>query len=206
MAESDISICSQALVRLGDDAISAFDETFGGQICGKVYPFVRRRVLISYPWRVTLIKSKQLNKLTQEPNSEWRNAYQLPPDLFFGPRTVWNSSPGENSNKSPHQRFEIFEKTLLADIENVKIDYQIDVKEENMPIHMVEMMVLAIRAEIAFAVTDQQNTTDNALIVAFGSATDLGRGGYFREATRLDAQTRPPSRQRNFPLTAVRGS
>ena len=62
-SETDISISSQALPRLGDSPISSFNETFGAVTCGNVYPFVKRRVLVAYPWRVTMVKSQLLNKI-----------------------------------------------------------------------------------------------------------------------------------------------
>ena len=205
-SETDISLSSQALVRLGDEPISSFTETFGAVTCSNVYPFVKRRVLVAYPWRVSMVKSPILNKIVGSPNSEYKNAFQLPPDLYHGPRTVWNSQAGDTSSKSPYKGFEIFQNQLLTDETFIKIDYQVDVSERDMPHYLVEMVVKALIAEIAFAVTDQQNTKDEAMASAWGTVQDSGKGGYFREASRLDSQSRPPSRIKSFPLTAVRNS
>lgn len=206
LGETDISVSSQALVRLGDVSISAFNETFGGEQCGLIFPFVKEKVLSSYPWRVTMVKSKILTKVAAAPNSEYRNAFTLPPDLLFGPRTVWDSSEGDVGTKTPHLNFEIFGKQLLSDSVFIKIDYQVDVDTDKLPAHIIELYVLALKAEIAFVVTDQQNTADAARAEAWGTPQERMRGGYFAVAARIDAQTRPPSRIKRFPLTAVRQS
>lgn len=206
LGETDISVSSQALVRLGDVSISAFDETFGGEQCGVIFPFVKEKVLISYPWRVTMIKSKILNQVAAEPNSEYRHAYTLPPDLLFGPRTVWDSPPESVGDKTPFKNFEIFGKQLLTDATFIKVDYQVDVDTDKLPSHIIELLVLSLKAEVAFVVTDQQNTADAARAEAWGTPQERMRGGYFAVASRIDAQTRPPSRQKTFPLTAVRQS
>ena len=202
---TDISISSQALTRVGDSPISSFNETFGAVTCGNVYPFVKRRVLVAYPWRVTMVKSQLLNKIVGSPNSEYKYAFQLPPDLYHGPRTTWNSTAADTSTKTPFTDYEIFQNQLMTDVDHIKIDYQVDVAEKDMPHYLIEMMVKALMAEVALSVTDQQNIKDEALVSAWGLPSENGRGGYFREATRIDAQMRPPSRVKSFPLTAVRG-
>jgi len=205
-SETDISVSSQALVRLGDNPISSFTETFGAVTCSNVYPYVKRRVLVAYPWRVSMFKSPLLNQIAGSPNSEYKYAYQLPPDLYHGPRKVWNSPSGDTSSKTPFLDFDIIQNQLLTDATYIKIDYQKDVAENDMPHHLVEMMVRALMAEIAFTVTDQQNAADAAMSSAWGNPSEAGKGGYFREAARLDSAIRPASRVTTFPLTAVRSS
>jgi len=203
-SETDISVSSQALVRLGDNPISSFTETFGAKTCANVYPFVKRRVLVAYPWRISMVKSPILNQVLGSPNSEYKYAYQLPPDLYHGPRRVWNSPAGDTGSKTGFLDFDIYQNQLLSDATYIKIDYQVDVAERDMPHHLLEMMVKALMAEIAFSVTDQQNSATDAKISAWGNPSEAGKGGYFREATRLDSGIRPASRVTNFPLTAVR--
>ena len=152
-----------------------------------------------------MVKSQLLNKIVGSPNSEYKYAFQLPPDLYHGPRTAWNSTAADTSTKTPFTDYEIFQNQLMTDVDHIKIDYQVDVAEKDMPHYLIEMMVKALMAEVALSVTDQQNIKDEALVSAWGLPSENGRGGYFREATRIDAQMRPPSRVKSFPLTAVRG-
>ena len=203
-SETDISISSQALTRLGDSPISSFNETFGAVTCGNVYPFVKRRVLVAYPWRVTMVKSPLLNLIVGSPNSEYKNAFQLPPDMYNGPRTVWNSPAADTSNKTPYKDYEIFQNQLLTDVDYIKVDYQVDVAENDMPYHLLEMMVKALMAEVALSVTDQQNVKDEALISAWGMPSENGRGGYFRSASNADGRGKPSYAIHEFPLTDVR--
>src|SRR3546814_19099578 len=54
---TEVSICSNALLRLGADPINSFDEAdnFGSNIerarlCANLWPNVRRQVIRSHPW------------------------------------------------------------------------------------------------------------------------------------------------------------
>ena len=153
-----------------------------------------------------MVKSQLLNKIVGSPNSEYKYAFQLPPDLYHGPRTTWNSTASDTSTKTPFTEFERFQNQLLADVDHIKIDYQVNVAEKDMPHYLIEMMVRALMAEVALSVTDQQNVKDEALASAWGLPSENNSGGYFREASRIDSMVRPPSRVKSFPLTEVRNS
>ena len=198
---SDVSVCSQALQRLGASSISSFTEGSTGPLCANLYPQISLRVQAAAPWRFNTIKSQLLTRTLIEPPSQYKYAYQLPPDMLNDlPRTVWNS-PFNQGRSSQFTDFNIFEDKLLTSAEQILVDYQIEKVTDNFPIHVTELAIQATMAVIAFAVTDQQNTVDTALIAAWGRD---GRGGYFREAQRIDSQGHPSQAIKNFPLTAVR--
>jgi len=198
---SDVSVCSQALQRLGDRAISSFSEGSTGPLCANLYPQVSLRVQIAAPWRFNTIKSELLARTLTEPPTQYKYVYQLPPDMLNGlPRTVWNS-PFNQGRSSQFTDFNIFENKLLTSAEQILIDYQIEKVTDNFPVHVTELAIQATMAVIAFAVTDQQNTADTSLIAAWGKD---GKGGYFREAQRIDSQGHPSQAIKNYPLTAVR--
>ena len=201
---SDVGICSKALLRLGDSAISSFSEGSTGPLCAEIFPELKLRVLTSYPWRFNTLKSELLTRTLIEPPSQYKYAYQLPPDMLNDlPRTVWNS-PFNQGRSSQFTDFDIFEDKLLTSAEQILIDYQIDQVPDVFPNHVTNLTIYAMMAEIALAVTDQQNTADAAEIRAWGSPQERGKGGYFREAARLDSQGHPSQAIKNFPLTAVR--
>ncbi len=201
---SDVQVCSQALQRLGAEAITAFTEGANGPLCENLYPQIKLNVETSAPWRFNTIKSALLNRTLVEPPTQYKYVYQLPPDMLNGlPRTVWNSSFNQGRS-SQFTDFNIFEDKLLTSAEKILIDYQIEKVTDKFPVHITELAIQAMMAVLAFPVTDQQNTADAAFKAAWGSPAELGRGGYSRVARRIDAQGHPSQSIKNFPLTAVR--
>ena len=198
---SDVSVCSQALQRLGDAAISAFTEGSTGPLCANLYPQVSQRIQTAHPWRFNTIKSQLLARTLVEPPTQYKFEYQLPPDMLNRlPRTVWDS-PFNQGRSTQFTDFNIFEDKLLTNTEQILIDYQIEKVTDNFPVHVTELAIQAMMAVLALPVTDQQNTANTALLAAWGKD---GKGGYFREAARIDSQGHPSQRILNYPLVAVR--
>ncbi|MCK4784666.1 MAG: hypothetical protein KAV87_13010 [Desulfobacteraceae bacterium] len=196
---TDVSVFSQALVRLGDNPVSGLSELSPG--FADLFPQVKANVETSHPWRFNTIKSQLLTRTLTQPPSQYKYVYQLPPDMLNGqPRTVWNS-PFNQGRSSQFTNFNIFEDKLLTSAEQVLIDYQVPKVVDVFPIHVTELMIRALMAVIALPVTDQQNTADSALIAAWGKD---GNGGYSREARRIDSQGHPPQGIKNYPLVTVR--
>lgn len=201
---SDVQICSAALVRLGAKSISSFAELSTGPLCAEVFPDVKLRVLTAAPWRTILTKSPLLTRTLVTPATQYKYEYQLPSDMLTGlPRTVWNSE--FNSGRgTPYTDFDIFGTKLLTSSEKILIDYVVDIDPELLPPHINQLMIYAVAAEIALAVTDQQNTADTWFKIAWGTPQENGKGGYFKEAQRIDSQGHPSQAIKSYPLTAVR--
>lgn len=204
MALSDIDVCSNGLVRLGARPINDFTTGDTGTICGSVYPFIKQTVLTSYPWRITMRKSPLLPRSVTGPETDFKYSYQLPTDRIASPRKVFNSKTTPAGKQPKFTAYEIQDDKLLSSAEQILVDYQVDVTEQAMPFYLIELLTLALMAEIAFAVTDQQNVAELNTIKAWGVPSDNRRGGQFKVAARLDSQSQPPPRTENFPLTAVR--
>jgi len=201
---SDVGICSKALLRLGASAISSFSEGSTGPLCAEIFPELKLRILTSYPWRFNTIKSEQLNRTLAEPPTQYKYVYELLPDMLNNlPRTVWNS-PFNQGRSSQFTDFDIFEDKILTSAEKILIDYQIDKAPDVFPIHVTNLTIYAMMAELALPVTDQQNTANAAEARAWGTPQERGKGGYFREAARIDSQGHPSQAIKNYPLTAVR--
>lgn len=201
---SDLSVASSALIRLGDKSINSFSEGSSGPLAEGIFPDVKKRVETSAPWRFNTVKSLQLDKTTEVPPTQYQFAYQLPPDMLFDlPRTVWNSAFNAGRT-TPFMNFDIFENKLLSSAEQIFIDYQVLKDTENFPAHVVNLYIYAMMAELAFPVTDQQSTSDAAQTRAWGLPAEGGKGGYFKEAQRIDSQGHPSQSIKNFSLTAVR--
>ena len=204
MALSDIDVCSNALVRLGDVSINSFTTSDAARACGAIYPFVKLNVLTSYPWWITMKKSPLLGRSSTGPETEYKFAYQMPVERIGGPRKVFNSQTVPAGNQPPFTRFEIYGDKILSSSEKILMDYQVEVGENLMPFYLVELLTLAIAAEVALADTDKLALAEFFTIKAWGTPQENLRGGQFKKAARLDSQSHRPPRTQNFPLTAVR--
>lgn len=181
---SDIEICSNALVLLGEDPISSFTENVAAETCSDLYPSERNRILVGYPWRTTM-KKIQLTQNATAPVNEWRYSYNLPADrIGIGVRAVY---VGSSVDEKPDKAFEIFGDKLYFDADTCYVDYQHDPGETAYPPHLVALLEFAMAARLAEPITDSTEKAKHWFQMAFGTAVDQGKGGYYREARQLDA-------------------
>ncbi|HAI44822.1 MAG TPA: hypothetical protein DCM40_45410, partial [Maribacter sp.] len=150
--DTDVSICSQALLLLGANEITSFsDGTAPSAICNKLYPRVKSQTLGMYPWSFTL-KKTQLGQLTSTPTNVYSKEYQLPTDMFLGvPRAVYASLSTGNLPKITD--YEIQGDKLLTNETTIVIDYQQLVAESAMPSYFVQMMIYQMAWHLAEPVT-----------------------------------------------------
>ena len=87
-ANSPIDICSRALILIGAEPITSFeDDTSEALIAGSMYEDIARTNLTSTRWRFATNQSV-LNRLTDAPTGRFNSAYQLPDHLFVHAITV----------------------------------------------------------------------------------------------------------------------
>jgi hypothetical protein len=203
VGDSDVTICSQALLLLGESEISSFDD--GTQIsgaCSTLYSGVRDSVLSLYPFSFAT-KKAQLAQLTSTPVNEWTYEYALPSDMITGtPQAVYSSTAvGAN----PQQiGWEILGTAMQTDMTTVVIDYIYSVPEASMPPHFVQLLKYTMAAHLAEIVTDQIDKADYWRTLAFGRGDENGRGGFFRQSMNIDGRGQIPNFISTFPLTDVR--
>ena len=83
IADSDVSIASNALVLIGSSPISSFDDDDAGAVVAKnIYDEVVEDSLSSYPWRFAVKQSDALSRLSTAPDTIWDAAYQIPTDVL----------------------------------------------------------------------------------------------------------------------------
>ena len=201
--DTDVSICSQALLLLGANQITSFaDGTAPSSICSVLYPRVKAQSLGMYPWSFTLTK-QQLGQLTTTPTNVYLYAYQLPSDMFNGvPRAVYASTSTGTLPKITE--YEIQGDQLFTNETTIVLDYQKLVAEADMPAYFTQLLVYQMAWHLAEPVTDQTTKSDYWKTVALGTPSENMRGGYFRQAINIDGAGQSKTVIADYLLTDVR--
>ena len=200
--DTDLSICSDALILLGASPISSFTEgTDAAQACDRLYPDLRNSILSSYHWSWSLTKS-QISRLSTNPTNEWQYAYQLPGNMLSGVLAVFETAG--TTERSRRYGWEIYGEQLYTNMQTVYIDYQQSVSEAKMPVYFIRLLRMALAAELAIVITDQATKADYFRGQAFGSPGENGRGGLMREAMNIDARGQSTQIVEDYSLIEVR--
>lgn len=199
--DTDIRICSDALLLLGAAPISSFTEgTDESNICDRLYPDIKIKTLASYPWSFSF-KKVQLARLITTPTNEYKYEYQMPSDMIGVPRAVYDTA----DIGGPRRReYRLMGSKILTDYEKVYIDYQYNVPEYALPHYFVQLLKYQIAWHIALPITDQTEKSQYWKMIAEGNVSENGRGGYMRQAMNIDGQGKPTNAFQDFSLIDVR--
>ena len=202
VGDTDLSICSDALISLGASPLSSFTEgTDAAQACDRLYPDLKNTLLSTYVWSWTLAKI-QLARLSATPINEWKYAYQMPGDHLTGALAVFETDGTDQ--RSVRYGWEIYGNELVTNMETVFIDYQQTISEAKMPNYFVRLLRTALAAELAIVITDQSAKADYFRALAYGSPGENGRGGLIREAMNIDARGQSTQIIEDYSLIQVR--
>lgn len=178
---SSIDIASNALLLIGDNPISSFDDPgAGAQVAANIYPETKRRLLSEHPWSFAL-KQQRLNKLSQEPDvlTGYSNAFQLPTDLI----RIWNIQS--------HSDYILIGNLLYSNETEILATYIFDVDEVNLPPHFVKSLEYSLASDFAISVTE-----DNAMAGLFEQKAINSKS----QAMTIDSQGRPQQAIVDSPL------
>jgi len=178
---SSIDIASNALVLIGDNPISSFDDPgAGAQVASNLYPETKKRLLSEHPWSFAL-KQQRLNKLSQDPDvlTGFTNAFQLPTDLI----RIWNIQS--------HSQYILIGNLLYSNETEILATYVYDVDEVNLPPHFVKSLEYSLASDFAISVTE--DNTMAGLFTQKAMATT-------RQAMSIDSQSRPQQAIIDAPL------
>jgi hypothetical protein len=186
--ETDISICSSALILLGQPAIASFTEdSDAARTCAQLYPTQKAALLAAYPWAFSK-KKVQLARLVAVPISGWSYQYTMPTDRVGEAFAVFNSA---SVGARPILDFDVQGGRLLANHAELWLDYQYNVTEADMPAHFVQLLVFVLASIFAEPVTEVTAKSAYWHTVAYGNPEENMRGGYFRTAVGIDGRGRP---------------
>jgi hypothetical protein len=142
---SSVSICSNALLRLGDSPISSFtDPSKRATACANLYPEMRDAVLRSHPWNCAT-KRVVLAPVAEAPAFDYVYQFQLPDDWL---RTIQIGELG-----CP-LKYTIEGQRILANLDALKLVYIYrNTIEQSWDSTLVDVVTAAMTAVLAYPVT-----------------------------------------------------
>ena len=177
MQFSQISLCSQALTKIGASEIRSFsDGTAESDVAKYTYPLVKKRLLAAYPWSFAL-KTTTLAKLED-------GSFQLPGDFLRAVKVV------------PGLGYKIASGAIFIPASNVEMEYVYDADEADFSPMFASTLICHLAAEFALSLLDDAN---RHILLSRTAAMEL------REARLQESQQQSPRRIRAFPLINARG-
>lgn len=199
--DTDVKICSAALLLLGASPISSFTEgTDESNITKTLYPDIKIKTIATYPWAFSFKKVK-LSRLITTPTNEYKYEYQMPSDMIGLPRAVYDT---DTTYAVPRRDYKIQGSKILTNYEEVYLDYQYDVPEYALPHYFVQLLKYEMAWHLALPITDQIEKSDYWRQITEGTASDNGRGGYMRTAMNIDGQGQPTNYIQDYSFINVR--
>ncbi len=188
---SSIQLSSRALLKIGANTISSFDEgTVESEVASNMYDFIRDALISSHPWTFSYAQS-ELVKITSVPVADYDYAYQLPNDLL---RIISVGSTALGEGKGVDYR--VAEKKLHTNEDNIIISFIYRQSEENLPAFFDNVLIATLAAEFCLPITE--NTTRAELLYKLAETA-------FVKAKTIDSQQQTPQRLDVDTLIAVRG-
>lgn len=184
---TDVSICSAALLKLGDLPIATLNEnTKRALLCANVYPLAKLDVLRAHPWNCC-VKRVVLAPLVDAPAFSWRYQFTMPGDWL---RTMQVGYDGCMLD------YQFESNRILANTNVLPLMYVADVTEGEWDAKLVHVMTLRMEQDLAYAITKS------------ASLAELKAREYevaFRRAKSIDGQENPPEEWNDSPFITVRG-
>lgn len=188
MALSDIGLCSRALVRLGANPITSFnDGTAESEIAGTLYSSIRDSLLSAYPWTFAT-GQLELSEVVATPVADYQKSFQLPTD-YLRAISAGQGGRGRGTN------YRIMRGALHTNANEVILTYIFRPEEEEFPPFFDTALITRLSAEFCLPVTESTSRAEALYRIADQE---------FARARQIDAQQDSPNRLEDFTLIDVR--
>lgn len=155
-ANSAVDICARALILIGADPITSFDEdTTEALVASNMYEDVARASLVNSRWRFATNQAV-LNLLSAAPTGRYDRAYQLPTDLLMLHAVTVQDLPIE---------YQIYGDKIFADADAADVlvaDYTFRALEQNWPSYFTIAVEYALA--VVFATSIARDPTLGSLM------------------------------------------
>lgn len=180
---TNISLCSNALVLLGDRPIASFtDEGAGAESASNLYESCYNYLLSLHRWRFAT-KKANLSRSTTRPTNQWAYQFQLPSDFIMLVTTY------------PVSEFEIYGDKIYTNQDACAIDYIYRISESQLPHYFAKVCEYYLATAFAIPVT--------------GNSTRLQEMQnlylmHLKQAKNIDSTSRPNQGIIDSPFTDTR--
>ncbi|AJY13715.1 hypothetical protein K6W16_10385 [Burkholderia dolosa] len=184
---SSVSICSSALLQLGDKPISSFDEpTDRALVCSNLYAEVRDAMLRAHPWN-SCTKRVVLAPLAEAPPFDYPYQFQLPAD--------WLRTIQVGSRKCPLD-YAAEGNRILAFVNAMPFVYIFrNENEATWESTLVDVVTKAIKAAIAYPITQS---------AAMAQTAQTEFAAFLKQAKAINGQDDDTETIGDFPLLESR--
>jgi hypothetical protein len=188
MALSSIELCSSALVKLGAEGISSFeDRSAEARVASRLYPLARDALLSSHPWSFAT-RQMALARLGSAPATTFAYAYQLPGDYL---KALSAGADGRGSGLV----FQIVSRQLHTNAEAPVLTYVFRPSEGDFPAYFSAALVARLAAEFCLPLTENSSRAERLARLAEAE---------LRVAKLVDSQQDTPPRVEDFTLIRAR--
>ncbi len=180
-----IDMASNALLLIGDNPISSFNDPGAGPlVASALYPDTYRSILSVHPWTFAL-KEQWLNRISATPDSltNYQYAFQLPTDLI----RIWKIMA--------HSNYDVVGALVYSNEDELLCRYNYQVPEVDLPPQVVKTIEYKLASEFAVPITEDE---DKAAYYEKKYALQLST------AMSVDSQGHPQVAIVDSPFTNVR--
>jgi hypothetical protein len=188
MALNSIELCSSALIKLGADSISSFEDgTAEARVASRLYPLVRDAMLAAHPWSFAT-KQATLARLAAAPVADFAHAYQLPVD-FLRALSAGDAARGRGLV------YQIINRQLHTGAESVILSYVFRPSEGDLPAYFASALVTRLAAEFCLPLTEDTSRAERFTRLAEAE---------LKLAKLVDSQQDTPPRVEDYTLIEAR--
>lgn len=145
-ANSGIDICSRALILIGADPITSFDDgSTEALVSVNMYEDIARAALVNSRWRFATNQAV-LNLLSDAPTGRYNKAYQLPSDILMLHAVTNEDSPIE---------YQLYGSKVYADTTDADViiaDYTFRAEEQSWPSYFTLAVEYALATVFATSI------------------------------------------------------
>lgn len=189
MSLSRIALCSRALLKIGANTISSFDEgTAESEVAFNLFEGVYDHLLSLYPWSFATAQ-RRLARLSAQPVADFAYAYQLPSD-FLRALSVGTGASGRGVT------YRIQERRLHTDMDEVTLTYVFRPQTTELPSYFYQPLISHLAAEFCLPLTESASRGEAFLRMGEKE---------LQKARNIDAQQQTPQHVELNTLIGVRG-
>lgn len=180
-----VSLANNALILIGDEGISSFDEPgAGAKAAASLYQSTYEMIIACHPWSFAFCE-RRLSQLVERPPEDtyWEYSYQMPPDLL----RLWRVIPWSDYLILGHE--------LRSNYHELWAQYTTLVDESILPPTLAKAIEYKLAAEFAGLVTESDQKSQ---------LFEQKYNETISAAKTIDSQNRPQTGIVDSPFTQVR--